>query len=98
MSTACLKTKFNIPVLYFTQMIGLAFGLDAKTLDIGKELVDARRALAKVGVEIHPKILQRKTDPQKRSSLCQDAGGGINHAREITSQRKNRRICMSLWQ
>jgi heterodisulfide reductase subunit B len=58
------KTKYNIPILYFTQMIGLAFGMDAKTLGIGKELVDARRALAKIGVEIPPEEPPKK----KRSS------------------------------
>lgn len=46
------KTNYHIPVLYFTQMIGLALGLSAKELGIGKELVDARSALAKIGVEV----------------------------------------------
>jgi heterodisulfide reductase subunit B len=59
------KTKFNIPTLYFTQMIGLAFGMDAKTLGIGKEFVDARRALAKIGVEIPPEETPKKKRPSK---------------------------------
>lgn len=46
------KTSFNMPVLYFTQMMGLAFGLDAASLGIGSELVDARPALAKIGVNV----------------------------------------------
>jgi heterodisulfide reductase subunit B len=46
------KTKYHIPVLYFTQMMGLAFGLSASELGIGKELVDARSALAKIGVQV----------------------------------------------
>jgi heterodisulfide reductase subunit B len=40
-----------MPVLYFTQVLGLAFGIDASKLGIGAELVDARPALAKIGVE-----------------------------------------------
>jgi heterodisulfide reductase subunit B len=59
------KTKFNIPVLYFTQMIGLAFGMDAKTLGIGKEMVDARQALAKIGVELPAEETPKKKRPSK---------------------------------
>ena len=50
---AYFKTNYQMPVLYFTQLIGLALGLDAKELDIGSELVNARPALAKIGVEIN---------------------------------------------
>lgn len=59
------KTKFHIPVLYFTQMIGLAYGMDAKTLSIGKELVDARRALSKIGVEVPTEESAKKKRPSK---------------------------------
>lgn len=45
------KTNYRMPVLYFTQALGLAFGIDASKLGIGAELVDARPALAKIGVE-----------------------------------------------
>jgi heterodisulfide reductase subunit B len=46
------KTNYIMPVLYFTQMMGLAFGIDAASLGFGQELVDARQALAKIGVEV----------------------------------------------
>jgi heterodisulfide reductase subunit B2 len=46
------KMNYHIPVLYFTQMMGLAFGLDAEDLGFGSELVDARPAMAKIGVEL----------------------------------------------
>ena len=48
------KTNYRMPVLYFTQAMGLAFGIDASNLGIGAELVDARPALAKIGVEVAP--------------------------------------------
>jgi len=48
------KTAYHVPVLYFTQMMGLAFGQDAEMLGIGAELVDARPALAKIGVDLPP--------------------------------------------
>jgi heterodisulfide reductase subunit B len=44
-------TDFELPILYFTQLMGLAFGLPAGTLGLGKEIVSAETALAKVGVE-----------------------------------------------
>jgi acetoin utilization deacetylase AcuC-like enzyme len=34
-------TNFNVPVVYFTQLIGLAFGVLGKKLGIGKEIVSA---------------------------------------------------------
>jgi heterodisulfide reductase subunit B len=61
------KTKFNIPILYFTQMLGLAYGIDAKTLGIGKELVDSRQALSKIGVEIPPEEPQKPKRPPKEA-------------------------------
>ena len=44
------QTDFKIPILFFTQLVGLAFGLPPAELGIGKEFVDARPALAKIGV------------------------------------------------
>lgn len=44
-------TDYHIPILYFTQLMGLAFGYDAKRLGIGKEFVSANPALARIGVE-----------------------------------------------
>jgi len=48
------KADYHVPVLYFTQMMGLAFGMDARTLGIGTEIVDARPALSRIGVEVPP--------------------------------------------
>ncbi|HUV53375.1 MAG TPA: CoB--CoM heterodisulfide reductase iron-sulfur subunit B family protein [Dehalococcoidia bacterium] len=41
------KTKFKIPILFFTQLIGVAFGIDNKTLGIEKSIVPAEKVLAK---------------------------------------------------
>jgi heterodisulfide reductase subunit B len=54
------KSNFNIPILYFTQMIGLALGIDPIDLGIGKEFVDARPALTKIGVEVPVEEALRK--------------------------------------
>ena len=39
-------TDYSIPILYFTQLIGLALGIPSKKLGIGKELVSALPVLA----------------------------------------------------
>jgi heterodisulfide reductase subunit B len=39
-------TDFNLPVLYFTQLLGLALGIEPGRLGIGSELVSATPALA----------------------------------------------------
>lgn len=45
------NTNYHMPTVFFTQLMGLAFGLEPQQLGFGTELVDARAALAKIGVE-----------------------------------------------
>jgi len=39
------KTNFSIPAIYFTQLLGVAFGLPKENLMIGKELVSSEKVL-----------------------------------------------------
>ncbi len=41
----------DIPVFYFTQLLGLAFGLEEKELGIGRALVSCKELLATKGVK-----------------------------------------------
>ncbi len=41
-------TKFSIPVMYFTQLVGLAFGIPPKRLGVGRELVPTKEVLSYV--------------------------------------------------
>jgi heterodisulfide reductase subunit B len=43
-----MRTSFNLPVLYFTQMMGIAFGLDHKDLGLGKLRVSADGLIRKL--------------------------------------------------
>jgi len=45
-------THYNMPILFFTQLMGLAFGLEPQALGIGLELVDSSQALSRIGVEV----------------------------------------------
>jgi len=42
-------TNFSVPVLYFTQLIGLAFGITPKKLGMGKEFVALAPSLLAAG-------------------------------------------------
>jgi heterodisulfide reductase subunit B len=41
-------TNFSMPVLYFTQLLGLALGIPRKRLGIGKELISAGPIFSKI--------------------------------------------------
>ena len=60
------KTDYHMPVLYFTQLVGLAFGMDPSALGIGSELVNARPALAKIGVNAPPSAPEGAPKKRKR--------------------------------
>jgi heterodisulfide reductase subunit B len=42
----------HMPILFFTQLMGLAFGMPAKKLGIGREIISSRAALGKIGIEV----------------------------------------------
>lgn len=44
-------TNYKMPVVFFTQLIGLAMGFEATDLGFGTELVSAKKALARIGLE-----------------------------------------------
>ena len=45
------RTSHNMPVFYFTQLLGLALGVDAKALGMDKLAVSPKAALAGVGAK-----------------------------------------------
>ena len=52
-------TDYRMPILYFTQLMALAFGLSAKQAGLGTEIVSAQPALAKINVQV-PKPEEKK--------------------------------------
>ena len=61
-------TSYHMPVVFFTQLIGLAFGMDPKKLGFGSELVSAKKALAKIGLEA-PEQEAVPARPRKKEGL-----------------------------
>ncbi len=47
-------TNYHMPILFFTQLMGLAFGIEPKDLGFGVELVSARNVLDTLGVKAPP--------------------------------------------
>jgi heterodisulfide reductase subunit B len=45
---AYFHTSYRMPIVFFTQIMGLAFGLSPEAAGFGRELVDARPALAHI--------------------------------------------------
>jgi heterodisulfide reductase subunit B len=59
---------FRIPILYFTQLMGIAFGVSARKAGLGSEIVSAHPALAKVDVKVPRQGEKRpKTRPDKQA-------------------------------
>ena len=57
-------TEYHMPILFFTQLMGLAFGCEPEKLGIGVELVSSRNALANIGVEVP--VTQEPAAPRKK--------------------------------
>lgn len=53
-------TNFKIPILYFTQMIGVAMGLPKRDLGFGKEFIAAGPALEKIADEPLKKAREKR--------------------------------------
>jgi heterodisulfide reductase subunit B len=62
-------TNFHIPILFFTQMMGLAFGIASQELGFGKEIVDAKPALDKISLKPPKKLKGKKERPSKEALL-----------------------------
>lgn len=61
-------TSYRMPVIFFTQLIGLAFGFEPKEVGFGLELVSAKKALAKIGLEL-PKSEEAPARRRKKEGL-----------------------------
>jgi heterodisulfide reductase subunit B len=45
------REDHHMPILFFTQLMGLAYGMPAAKLGFGREIISARPALANIGIE-----------------------------------------------
>lgn len=62
-------TSYHMPIIFFTQLMGLAFGMDAKQLGFGMELVSAKNALKKIGLEAPEPVQVVPVKPRKAEGL-----------------------------
>jgi heterodisulfide reductase subunit B len=69
-------TQFAIPILFFTQLVGLAFGMEAAQLGIGSEVVGAGRALGRIGIEVPVPAETPQTIAAAAAAAPRAKGGG----------------------
>ena len=62
-------TSYHMPVVFFTQLMGIAFGMRARDLGFGMELVSAKSAMRKVGVETPEPAEAAAPKPRKQEGL-----------------------------
>jgi heterodisulfide reductase subunit B2 len=62
--------EFTIPVIFFTQLIGLAFGATPEKVGLGRELIDARPAIQKAFTRpLPPEEPEKKPKKAKKTGL-----------------------------
>ena len=44
------KTSINLPILHLPQVVGLAMGMDAKSMGLNKHIVSAKKLLSSVAL------------------------------------------------
>jgi heterodisulfide reductase subunit B2 len=67
---ALFHTSHKMPIVFFTQLMGVAFGLDPKSVGFGRELTDARPALTRIGRSPEPAAAEaaaHRPRPDKRA-------------------------------
>ncbi len=63
------KTDYEIPILFVTQLMGLAFGKDPDELGLGREFIQSGPALAMIGVESDAEEGGPRKKPKKEEGL-----------------------------
>lgn len=73
------NTDYEIPIAYFTQVMGLAFGINSRELGFGKEFIDSKPAIAKIGTEVPSdgkKPKKKKDEGLPMPQMPGQSGGG----------------------
>jgi heterodisulfide reductase subunit B len=60
-------TAYSMPILYFTQLMGLAYGLSAEEMGFGQELVSAQRVLDKLAAPPEEEPKKKRPRPDKKA-------------------------------
>ncbi|MEW5868312.1 MAG: CoB--CoM heterodisulfide reductase iron-sulfur subunit B family protein [Chloroflexota bacterium] len=62
-------TNYKMPILFFTQLMGIAFGIEPKLLGFGSELVDASQAMGRIGIEVPAPEAAKQPKRKKQTGL-----------------------------
>jgi heterodisulfide reductase subunit B len=58
-------THYHMPIVFFTQLIGLALGFPPEKLGFGTEITSTKEALARIGVEV-PEAVEEGAPRRKK--------------------------------
>jgi heterodisulfide reductase subunit B len=73
LSNSKFGTRYNLPVLFFTQLLGLALGVEPKALALNKNIVSVDKVLAPFISKSAKKAEAAKSAPESESSLRTEA-------------------------
>ena len=102
------KTDYHMPILFFTQFMGLAFGIEAKELGFGLELVvgpqGAEPASAsrrpETGSRRRPKRRRKPDGPADAAACPRSEAGRMTQEQDMTltanERGTHRRLCLPL--
>jgi heterodisulfide reductase subunit B len=46
------RENHHMPILFFTQLMGLAFGMKPQALGFGREIISSREAMSRIGIQV----------------------------------------------
>ena len=73
MANSKFGTKYNLPVLFFTQLLGLALGVKPEALALDKSIVSPKKVLARFMSETATRTAVPTSEPGRESSLRTEA-------------------------
>lgn len=76
------KTSYHMPILFFTQLMGIAFGKEPKELGFGSEFVSARDAMSRIGVKTPEPAAAPKAKKQEGLPMPPPLAKNGKHAKE----------------
>jgi heterodisulfide reductase subunit B len=57
------RENHHMPILFFTQLMGLAFGMPAERLGFGREIISSREALGNIGITVPAPVADGEVEP-----------------------------------
>jgi heterodisulfide reductase subunit B len=67
------REDHHMPILFFTQLMGLAFGMPAERLGFGREIISSHEALGNIGITVPASVTEGETEPVAAGAVATPA-------------------------